>query len=69
MTEEELELSESEKAKARATSLFIIEAIVARYGGTVDIDLATHTLNITVPPEEQAACAHEIDMVIGTMCE
>ena len=60
--------SSSEKSKARATSLFIIQSIVARHGGTVDIDLATDTLNINVPPEEQLACAKEINGQVGSMC-
>lgn len=59
-----LELTEEEKAQARATSLFVIKSIVARHGGTVDIDLATYTINITVPQGEQEACEGEI---IGAM--
>jgi hypothetical protein len=61
--------SSSEKSEARATSLFIIESIVARHRGTVDIDLATYTLNINVPPEEQLACAKEIEEQVGSMCQ
>ena len=65
---EDYVLSSSEKSKARATSLFIIQSIVARHGGTVEIDLATYTLNIDLPPEEQVACAREIEEQVGYMC-
>lgn len=60
--------STSEQARHRSFSLWIIRSIVEKHGGTVDIDLATDTLNIDVPDEEQAACALEIEQQIGSMC-
>ena len=60
--------STSEESKARVTSLFIIQAIVAKHGGTVDIDLATDMLSINVPPEKELACAQEIAEQMGAMC-
>jgi len=60
--------STSEEAKLRSFSLWIIQSIVERHGGTVDIDLATDTLNIDVPAKEQAACALEIEEQLGHMC-
>jgi hypothetical protein len=65
---EDYVLSSSEKSKARATSLFVIQSIVARHGGTVNIDLATYTLDIDVPPGEQLACAQEIEEQMRSMC-
>jgi len=60
--------STSEQARHRAFSLWIIRSIVEKHGGTVDIDLATDTLNIDVPEEEQAACALELERQVGSMC-
>ncbi|NVM22680.1 MAG: hypothetical protein HWN68_12985 [Desulfobacterales bacterium] len=58
----------SEEARLRALSLYLIRSIVERHGGTVDIDLATDTININVPEEEQVACAQEIEEQVGAMC-
>jgi hypothetical protein len=60
--------STSEQAKLRSFSLWIIRSIVEKHGGTVDIDLATDTVNIDVPDAEQAACALEIEQQVGSMC-
>ena len=60
--------STSEQARLRSFSLWIIRSIVERHGGTVDIDLATDTVNIDVPDEEQAACALELERQVGSMC-
>ncbi len=59
--------SETEKAQLRATSLYLIQSIVERHGGTTDIDLATNTINIDVPEGEEAVCAKEIEAQIGRM--
>jgi hypothetical protein len=58
----------SEKAKMKAFSLYVIRSIVEKHGGTVDIDLATDTISIDVPDEEQVACAQEIEEQVGSMC-
>ena len=60
--------STSEQAKLRALSLFLIRSILERHGGTIGIDLATDTINIDVPEEEQVACAREIEKQVGAMC-
>jgi len=60
--------STSEKALLRATTLYLIQSIVGRHGGSVDIDLATNTINIDVPKNEQVACAQEIEEQVGAMC-
>ena len=58
----------SEESRLRALSLYLIRAIVERHGGTVDVDLATYTININVPPKEQHSCALEIDEQVGKLC-
>ena len=60
-------LSTSEKAQLRATSLYLIRIIVKRHGGTIEIDLASNTIIIDVPEEEQAVCAQEIEQQVSVM--
>jgi sensor histidine kinase regulating citrate/malate metabolism len=60
--------SRAEKAQLRATSLYLIRKIVERHGGTLEMDLATDTININVPEKERVACAREIEEQIGSMC-
>lgn len=58
----------SEKCRLRTLSLYVIRSIVERHGGTIDIDLATDTINIDVPVKEQSACAVEIEEQVGSIC-
>jgi hypothetical protein len=58
----------NEEARQRALSLYLIRSIVERHGGTIDIDLATETVNINVPENEQMACAQKIEEEVGSMC-
>jgi len=58
----------SEEAKQRALSLYNIRSIVERHGGTLEIDMATDTININVPENERVACAQEIEEHVGAMC-
>lgn len=60
--------SRSQEARLRATALYLIRSIVEKHGGTVEMDLATDTLNIVVPDKERVACAQEIEEQIGEMC-
>ena len=60
--------STSEKSRLRALSLYIIQSIVERHRGSMEIDLATDTINIDLPNEEKVACAQEIEEQVGTMC-
>jgi len=57
----------SEEARLRALSLYVIRSIVEKHAGTIDIDLATDTINIDVPEEEKLACAQEIEEQVGSM--
>lgn len=59
----------SEQAKQRSLSLYLIRAIVEKHGGTIQVDLATDTLYIDVPQEEELACAREIEEQVGSMCD
>ena len=58
----------SQKSKLRALSLYLIRSIVEKHGGTINIDLATDTINIDVPEQEKDACAQEIEEQVGAMC-
>jgi hypothetical protein len=58
----------SDEARLKALSLYLIRSIVEKHGGTIDIDLATDTININVPEKEQVACAQEIEEQVGSMC-
>ncbi|NVL90000.1 MAG: hypothetical protein HWN69_03245 [Desulfobacterales bacterium] len=61
-------LSEGEKVRLRALTLFIIRSIAERHGGSIKIDLATDSIYIEVPDEESSACAQEIEAQMGAMC-
>ena len=58
----------SEEARLKAFSLYIIKSIVEKHGGTMEIDLATDTINIDVPEKEQVSCAQEIEEQVGALC-
>jgi sensor histidine kinase regulating citrate/malate metabolism len=60
--------STGEQSRLRALSLYLIRSIVKKHGGTVDVDLATDTININVPEEEQSDCAQEIEVQVGSLC-
>ncbi len=60
--------STNEKTRLRALSLYIIRTIVEKHGGTIEVDLATDTINIDVPKAEETACAREIEEQMGSMC-
>jgi sensor histidine kinase regulating citrate/malate metabolism len=60
--------SKAEKAQLRATSLYLIRKIVERHGGTLEMDLATNTIDIKVPEKERVACAREIEEQVSSMC-
>jgi sensor histidine kinase regulating citrate/malate metabolism len=57
----------SEKTRFRTLSLYLIRSIVEKHGGTIQIDLATDTINVDVPEQEKDACAQEIEEQVGEM--
>jgi hypothetical protein len=57
--------SRGQKAEPRATALCLIQSIVEKHGGTMEMDLATGVLNIDVSEEELVACAQEIEKQVG----
>ena len=61
-------LSEGEKVRLRALTLFIVRSIAERHGGSIEIDLATDSIYIEVPDEESSACAQEIETQVNAMC-
>ena len=50
-----------EQVRLRALSLFIMRSTAEKHGGTVEIDLATDSICISVPDKEKAACVREIE--------
>jgi sensor histidine kinase regulating citrate/malate metabolism len=62
------QLSRGRKTEIRATALYLIRSIVEKHGGTIEMDLATDTINIDVPEKERVACTQEIEEQVGTMC-
>ncbi len=58
----------SEQARLRSLSLYLIRSIVERHGGSIEVDLATDTISIDVPKNEEVACAREIEEQVGSMC-
>ncbi len=59
--------SRGEEAQLRATALYLIRKIVERRGGTMEMDMATDTININVPEKERVACAQEIAEQVRAM--
>lgn len=66
-THEDFVFATSEQARLRALSLYIIRCIVERRGGTVEVDLATNTIDIDVPDAERLDCAQEIEEKVGSL--
>ena len=58
----------SEQTRLRSLSLYLIRSIVERHGGSIEVDLATDTISIDVPKNEEVACAQEIEAQVGAMC-
>jgi dihydroxyacid dehydratase/phosphogluconate dehydratase len=58
-------MSRGQKAEPRATALDLIQSIVEKHGGAIEMDLPTGTLNIDVSEEELEACAQEIEKQVG----
>ena len=57
----------NERAKQRAMSLYRIRSIVEKHGGSLEIDVATDTIHITVPDNERVDCAQEIEEHMGAI--
>jgi len=49
-----------EAVRLRALKLYVVRSTAEKHGGTMEIDLATDTVNINVPKKEMAACTKEI---------
>jgi hypothetical protein len=62
------QLTRGQEAGLRATALYLIRSIVEKHGGTIEMHLATDTININVPEKERIACAQEIEEQVGAMC-
>ena len=49
-----------EAVRLRALKLYVVRSTAEKHGGTMEIDLATDTVNINVPEKEMDACTKEI---------
>jgi len=56
-----------EQVRLRALSLFIVRSTVEKHGGSMEVDLATDSINITVPEKEKASCVREIEAQLGAV--
>ena len=60
-------MSRGQKAGPRATDLCLIQSIVEKHGGTIEMDLSTGALSIDVSEKEMVACAQEIEKQVGVV--
>ena len=61
------QITTNDESRARATALYLIQAIVDKHGGTLTVDLATDEIIIEVSDEHEAACVQEITDQVGAM--
>ena len=59
--------SAGEQVRLQALSLFIIRSTAEKHGGTAEVDLASDSINISVPEKEKAACIREIEAQLEAM--
>ena len=57
----------SEKARLHALQLYVMRSIAKSHGGTIETDLASQTINVTVPGIQGDACAQEIEEQVSAM--
>ena len=57
----------SEKDRLHALQVYVTRSIAHQYGGTVQPDPITKTINVTVPGIEGDECAEEIAKQVGAM--
>ena len=55
----------SADAQLRALKLFVLASTAEKYGGTMEFDLVTDTVEINVPKEALAACTREAARQLG----
>ena len=55
----------SADAHLRALKLFVLASTAQKYGGTMEFDLVTDTVEINVPKEALAACTREAARQLG----
>ena len=61
--------STSSRAQQKSTALYLIRSIVESKGGTIEIDMATNTINIDVSKEKEVACAQEIEEAVSALLD
>lgn len=57
----------SEKARLHALQLYVMRSIAKSHGGTIETDLASQTINVTVPGIQGDVCAQEIEEQVSAM--
>ena len=53
--------SAGEQVRLQGLSLFIIRSTAEKQGGSAEVDLASDSINMSVPEKEKAACIREIE--------
>jgi len=54
-----------EAVQLRALKLYVLRSTAQRHGGTAEYDLATDSVEISVPKEEISACTEEVAKQLG----
>ena len=54
-----------EAVQLRALKLYVLNSTAQRHGGTVEYDLATDSVEISVPKEKISACTEEVAKQLG----
>ena len=54
-----------EAVQLRALKLYVLNSAAQKHGGTAEYDLATDSVEISVPKEEISACTEEVAKQLG----
>ena len=54
-----------EAVQLRALKLYVLNSAAQKHGGTVEYDLATDSVEISVPKEKISACTEEVAKQLG----
>jgi hypothetical protein len=54
-----------EAVRLRALKLYVLSTTAQKHGGTVEYDLASDSVEISVPKEEISACTEEVAKQLG----
>ena len=54
-----------EKGRSHFLLMRLVQVVVERHGGHLDLDEKTNTFTVTVPDKTKAACFRELDEIMG----